>query len=127
MSNHLHLLVRNNTAFGLSNTIRDFKKYTAKSIIEAINHEAESRREWMLHRFLWNAARHERNSIHQVWQQHNHAVEIRSKEFFDQRLNYIHQNPVRAGIVFEPEDYVYSSAYELSGRGSKLPVSSWFD
>jgi REP element-mobilizing transposase RayT len=125
MTNHLHLIVRNPTDFGLSATIRDFKKFTAKSIIETVNKEPESRREWLLHRFLWNAAQHERNSIHQVWQQHNHAVEIRSRQFFDQRLNYIHQNPVRAEIVAAPEDYIYSSAYELSGRGSTLPILEW--
>ncbi len=44
------------------------------------------------------------NSIQQVWQQHNHAIEIRSREFFEQRLNYLHQNPVRAGVVAETED-----------------------
>ena len=125
MTNHLHLMLRSASEIGLSNTLRDFKKFTGKSIVEAVNNEPESRREWIIHRFKWNAAQNERNSNHQIWQQTNHAVEIHSKEFFDQRLNYIHQNPVRTRIVDAAEDYVYSSAYELSGRGHKLKVKGW--
>jgi hypothetical protein len=78
-----------------------------------IKTQPESRREWMLHRFSWNAAQHKRSSNHQLWTHENRPEIIYSKPFFDQKLNYIHQNPVRAGWVERPEDYLYSSAKAL--------------
>jgi REP element-mobilizing transposase RayT len=96
MTNHLHLIVKSENGT-LSNTIRDFKKFTSAQLLEAIMKEPESRREWMLHRFEWNAAQNKRSSDNQVWTHENHPEEIYSLKFFNQKLNYIHQNPVRAG------------------------------
>ncbi len=112
MTNHVHLIARSDNG-KLSDTIRDFKKYTAKRILETIVTEPESRREWLLHRFAWNASQNARNSVHQVWTHENHTIEITSQSFFDQKLNYIHENPTRAGWVERVEDYVYSSAKAL--------------
>ena len=66
MSNHLHLLVQNKQA-DLSGTIRDFKSYTSKIIIETIITGNESRREWMLNYFQHAAREHKRNSQYQFW------------------------------------------------------------
>jgi len=46
----------------------------------------------------------------QFWQQHNQPIEIWSLKVFEQKLNYIHQNPVEAGFVTDPVDWKYSSA-----------------
>ena len=54
---------------------------------------------------------------YQFWTHENHDVELTSNEMIDSRLDYIHQNPVRAGIVENEADYLYSSArnyHELS-------------
>ena len=56
------------------------------------------------------ARKHKRNSKYQFWTHENHAVELSTNEMIDQRLNYTHQNPVKAGIVDHAEDYIYSSA-----------------
>lgn len=56
MTNHVHLIVSSREG-KLSDAIRDFKKFTARKIISLINEEAESRREWLLHRFEWNAGK----------------------------------------------------------------------
>ncbi|GAA4470145.1 transposase [Nemorincola caseinilytica] len=112
MTNHIHLIAQSKTG-KLSDTIRDFKKFTARTILEVIRTEPESRREWMLHRFEWNASQHERNSKYQVWSHANHAMYISTEKFFRQKLEYIHQNPLRAGWVEREEDYVYSSAKAL--------------
>jgi REP element-mobilizing transposase RayT len=126
MTNHLHLIVRSETG-KLSDTIRDFKKFTARSIIDVINKEPESRREWMLHRFKWNAAQNERSSDHQFWTHENRLEEIFSQNFFNQKLNYIHENPVRAGWVEYPEEYVYSSAKALlKNVAGPLPLTDWY-
>ena len=48
MTNHIHLIVSAKPNFNLSNILRDFKKFTSKAIIESIQLENESRRDWML-------------------------------------------------------------------------------
>ena len=60
MSNHIHMVVQSNNG-ELSNLIRDFKKFTATKILEKIQSEPESRREWILERFKLAAESHTRN------------------------------------------------------------------
>jgi REP element-mobilizing transposase RayT len=122
MSNHIHLLILSEHA-KLSDTIREFKSFTAKKILEAIENEAESRREWMLNLFEFSAKQHKRNEKYQIWTHENHAEIIYSNKFIDQKVNYIHENPVRAGIVAKAEDYLYSSARAYAGLQSILDIS----
>lgn len=63
-----------------------------------------------------------RNEKLQLWTHDNHAVEIHSDDFFLQKLNYIHLNPVRAGLVREAEHYAYSSAADYFHRKQTGPV-----
>ncbi len=106
MSNHIHLLVRSGQG-NLSGTLRDFKSHTSKEILKAIIEKNESRRDWLLMVFKYAANKHKRNSTYQVWTHENHAEEIYSNKFIEQKLDYIHNNPVRAGIVTNSEDYLY--------------------
>jgi putative transposase len=95
----------------LSDVLPDFKKFTSKQIIAAIeNNKTESRREWMLRIFLEQGAKNSRNKTNQFWRQDNQPQELYSPKFFFQKLSYIHNNPVVAGIVEKPEHYLYSSA-----------------
>jgi hypothetical protein len=64
----------------------------------------------MLRIFKNAAFEHKRNSEYQFWTHENHAEYIYSNKFIEQKLDYIHNNPVRAGIVEKPEEYLYSSA-----------------
>ena len=114
MSNHIHMLVKSNTN-NLSGTLRDFKSYTSKIIIDEIESCNESRKEWMLQLFKKAAFAHKRNSEYQFWTHENHSEHIFSNKFIEQKLEYIHFNPVRAGIVFNPEEYKYSSAIDYAG------------
>ena len=109
MSNHIHLVAQ--SAVGqLSNTIRDIKKYTSKRIIDTIYAIPESRREWMVNRFQFNAQKHKRNSKFQVWTHENHAIYLYSTNFICEK-NRIHpKQSCKALIVQNPEDYLYSSA-----------------
>ena len=121
MSNHIHLLLRSETD-NLSDTIRDFKSYTNKKIIESIENDTESRKEWMLFMFKRTAIKHKRNAVYQFWTHDNHAEYIYSEKFICQKLDYIHHNPVRAKIVQHPEDYLYSSARNYAGIDSMLKI-----
>jgi hypothetical protein len=60
--------------------------------------------------FEYHAKFNKRVGEFQLWTHHNHAILLDSNEKFESRENYIHLNPVRAGIVRNPEDYLYSSA-----------------
>ncbi len=98
MSNHVHALVRSSNG-ELSSTIRDFKKYTSKKVIEAIINGTESRKEWLLNLFKYAAKRQNKKGNYQVWTHENHAIEVYSNTFLEEKLEYIHANPVRNEIV----------------------------
>jgi REP element-mobilizing transposase RayT len=114
MSNHIHLIVKSKPG-KLSGTIRDLKSYTSRKIIETIFAIGESRKTWLLMVFKYAANGHNRNEFYQVWTHENHAIELYSKSFIEQKINYIHQNPVKAGLVAKAEDYLYSSAGFYAG------------
>ena len=108
MTSHIHLIV---TAFDgeLQNVIRDFKKFTSKKLVEAIQEHPESRREWLLRKFSYEAQKSGRAKNYKLWQDGFHPVILDTLEKIEQRVNYIHYNPVAAEIVFHERDYVNSS------------------
>jgi putative transposase len=123
MSNHVHLIVSVDEGFTISDFVRDFKKYTAKQILDdMLNNNTESRRQWMLHQFGYYGSRHARNEKYQVWDHDNHFIELSLPKFTQQKINYIHENPVRAGLVYRPEDYIYSSASNYAGIDQIIDV-----
>jgi REP element-mobilizing transposase RayT len=118
MSNHIHIIVHTE-GYELSNVLRDFKKFTASSILKSIQKDPESRREWLMYLFKYYAKLDTTNREHQFWQSDNHPIALWSQDVIWQKLDYIHLNPVRAGIVSKPTDYIYSSAgdYFLHKQG----------
>jgi len=113
MPNHVHMIVSALQGHDLTDTIRDIKKFTSRKIVEAIESNAqESRKQWMLWLFKSAGSKNTNNNEYQFWQQDNHPIELVTNEMMDQRLNYLHENPVRAGLVWEPADYKYSSAID---------------
>jgi REP element-mobilizing transposase RayT len=123
MSNHIHLVVSAKNQ-NLSDILRDFKKYTSRKIIETIeNNSREGRKEWMLQIFRKQAESNSRNKSYQFWRQDNQPKELYSSTFTAQKINYIHKNPVEAGIVEKPEYYIYSSALDYyKGKPGLLQV-----
>ena len=121
MSNHIHLLIRSKIG-KLSDTIKEFKSFTARKILETVNTETESRRDWILNLFEFSAKQHKRNEKYQVWTHENHAEIAYGNQFMNSKINYIHENPVRAGIVEKAEDYLYSSARNYAGSDGVLDV-----
>jgi putative transposase len=122
MSNHIHLIARAGEGFSLSAIIRDFKKHTCRQIINAIEKETESRREWMLGIFGLAGKSNSNNKEFQVWKQDNHAVELYSNYVIIKKLDYLHNNPARAGLVNKPEDYKYSSACNYADMEGLLEI-----
>ncbi|WP_044237145.1 REP-associated tyrosine transposase [Flexithrix dorotheae] len=119
MSNHCHLIVRAKNK-NLSDIIRDFKKFTSKKIFKAIeSNPQESRKKWLVRVLkyqdrIW------------FWQEGYHGEEVVSKNFLLTKVEYIHMNPVRAGIVEKEEEYLLSSAGDFYGiRKGRLELSSF--
>jgi putative transposase len=121
MTNHVHLLVSASHPAVLPDIIRDFKKHT-KQIIKLIHDEAESRKDWMLYRFQYNAKYNSKVQDYKVWQDGYHGIACDNISLLSQKLYYIHNNPVRAGVVTVPEHYVYSSAANYAGEEGMMEV-----
>jgi REP element-mobilizing transposase RayT len=109
MTNHLHMIISSSNN-SLSSIMRDFKKHTSLEIKDAITHSNESRKKWMMERFVAAGTLNSNNDDFQLWQQNNHPLVLNNPEIAHQKLDYIHYNPVEAGFVLLPEDYLYSSA-----------------
>lgn len=123
MSNHLHAIVGSAGENQVSDIWRDFKKFTSKEILNALkNDPQESRQEWMLNRFEYARKNDKKIKNYKFWQDGNDAQEIYLNDYFNQKLNYIHQNPVRAELVNRAEDYRYSSAIDYAGGKGLLEV-----
>lgn len=122
MSNHIHLIVQAREGFLLSDILRDFKSYTAKKIILSIQNMKEKRKHWVDHTLRYFARYNKWNAEYQIWNQNNHPIELESPKFIIQKLFYIHNNPVKAAIVDNPEEYIYSSARNYAGKQGVLNV-----
>lgn len=117
MSSHLHLISSAKEGYRLSDILRDFKKHTANETIQLIKEGPESRRELFLNTFEEEGLGDKRITRYKFWKPDNHAIEMMPWEnhMIDQKLHYIHWNPVEAGLVQNPEDYLYSSARDYAG------------
>jgi putative transposase len=122
MSNHVHMIV-NSDSNKLEDIFRDMKSYTARVVRESIEENPqESRKEWMLWMLKRAGSKNSNNIDFQLWQQHNHPIELTSNKLIDQKVEYIHKNPVVAGFVENPEEYLYSSARDYAGEKGLLEV-----
>jgi putative transposase len=103
MENHLHLIA---SSANLSKEIGDFKSFTARSIIELLK---ESRSEHLLSQLEFYKVKHKTTQQYQLWQEGFHPQMILNEQMFKQKLDYIHNNPVKRGYVDEPIHWRYSS------------------
>ena len=115
MTNHVHMIISSDKN-DLSNIMRDMKSFTSTTIKKMIiDNPRESRKKWMLKIMKDAGLKNKNNNEFQLWQQHNHPIILDSNFMLEQKLDYIHNNPVKAGFVDEPESYLYSSARDYAG------------
>ena len=122
MSNHLHMIASASGEDSLSDILRDFKKFTSKAIIKAVQEVPESRRDWMLNLYWYAGKNNNKIRYYKFWQDGNEAKEIHTTAFLDEKMNYIHDNPVRAELLAKPEDYLYSSARDYAGEKGLVEI-----
>ncbi len=115
MTNHVHMII-GSTGNKIEDIIRDMKSYTSRHIrLEMDKATYESRKNWIMPIFYKAGRSNTNNDDFQFWIQDNHPVEMATAELMQQRINYIHNNPVRAGFVVQPEHWLWSSAHDYCG------------
>jgi REP element-mobilizing transposase RayT len=102
MSDHIHLIWQMQPLIHPQHVQRDFLKYTA----QRIKHDLQKNHPELLTHFESDA----NDRTYQFWKRRALSIELRTDKVYLQKLNYIHSNPVKAGICKLPEEYNYSSA-----------------
>jgi len=122
LPSHIHLLFRdkNNDP---SNLIKEIKTFTSKALQKQISENmTESRREWLLWMFERAGKKNSNVKNRQFWQQHNKPIELWSNKVIEQKLDYIHNNPVESGFVTEPHHWKYSSAKNYADEIGQIEI-----
>ena len=121
MPSHVHLIFTDK-AEDPSKLLKELKTHTSKKLSKCISdNPRESRKEWILWMMKRAGSKNSNVKEYQFWQQHNKPIELWSNEVIDQKINYIHNNPIEAGFVREPQHWQYSSANDYCGN--KGPVN----
>jgi len=122
MPSHVHMIIGSQQE-KMQDIVRDMKRHTSIELRKAIKaHPQESRREWMLAMMEQAGKANGNNMGFQLWRQDNHPIELSTQAILHQKLDYIHNNPVEAGFVEKPEDYLYSSARSYYDLPEMFPV-----
>jgi REP element-mobilizing transposase RayT len=126
MPSHFHWIVRVDPAIGtISDVMRDIKKYSAWDILRQL--EADGRKD-LLDMFRLEALGF-RDQKRKFWMKRFDDEVITTDEMMQVKVDYIHNNPVVAGLVKKPEDHLYSSArnYILGDHSILRVETNWFD
>ena len=120
LENHFHAILHHEE---LPRVMADLKKFTARKLVA---HWEETGQEWLLNQLAYFKLKHKGTSEHQVWQEGYHPQQILNDAMMLQKLEYLHLNPVRRGLVVEREHWRYSSAHRwLPGAQPVLRCDEW--
>jgi REP element-mobilizing transposase RayT len=120
LENHLHWIA---AAKGLSDQVGRFKSFTARQIIDEMERRGYTT---LLEELRFYKLRHKLDQQHQLWQEGSHPQQIRNEEMMLQKLDYMHNNPLRRGYVDEPVHWRYSSARNYAQMPSLIDdITEW--
>ena len=102
MSNHIHLIWQPMFGFTPSDIQASFMKFTAQQLKRSLTKNNVE----ILTSFKVNKYDRE----YQFWKREPLGIELISPAVFEQKIDYIHYNPLLSGLCINPEDYYYSSA-----------------
>ncbi len=123
MTNHVHMIISSKQD-EVKDIMRDMKSYTSRMLKQIIEkNQQESRKEWILKMMVKAGTENKNNNDFQLWQQHNHPIILDTIFLIDQKLNNIHNNPVFAGLVEKPEEYIYRSARDYAGLEGLIEIT----
>jgi REP element-mobilizing transposase RayT len=116
MPNHIHLLIQRTTDENISAIVRDIKKYFSFRFKKCLIGKTD----YKLDQFM-------RNGNYHLWEQRFDEFTIKNEDTFKTKLEYIHKNPVKAGLVKDAGEYKYSSAgFYLKGENPEIPTINYW-
>jgi len=119
LENHIHFIAQANN---LSKCVSSFKSFTARQIIDHLKaHNVER----LLTRLRFSKRAHKDDREYQFWQEGIHAELVFSEAMMHEKLEYIHNNPVKRGYVNLPEHWRYSSASSYVGLAGLIELDRW--
>jgi putative transposase len=118
LENHVHFIA---SAEDLPKEVGDFKSYTARRIID---HLTERRVRTLLDGLESHKVPHKDDRWFQLWQEGSHPKIIETEAMMRQKLEYMHDNPVKRGYVSDPAHWRYSSARNYAGIESLVSVTT---
>ena len=118
LENHLHFIAHGEH---LAEAVGDFKSFTARKIIDLLRTRGE---QTLLKQLAWEKLAHKADRPYQLWQEGSHPQEITTDEMMLQKLEYIHNNPVKRGYVDDPTHWRYSSARNYHGLPGLIDVTT---
>jgi putative transposase len=116
LENHCHLVVQSNA---LDRDISRFKSCTAKQMIQYL---ANNNVRQILEQLAFYKKAHKNDRAYQFWQEGVHPELIQNDSMMRQKIDYIHQNPVKRGYVDEAVHWRYSSARDYAGQVGLLEI-----
>jgi len=119
MENHIHFIALGDD---LAGKIGLFKSYTARQIIDMLSKQGRNR---ILSSLKLNKLKSHVKCDYQLWQKGFHPKQIVGDKMMMQKIEYIHQNPVKRGYVDEPEVWRYSSARSYAGIKGLIPITCY--
>ena len=118
LENHVHFIA---SAEDLSKEVGAFKSYSARRIIDYLT---ERHVRTLLDGLEYHKARHKTDRQFQLWQEGSHPKIIETEAMMRQKLEYIHENPVKRGYVSDPTHWRYSSARNYAKIESLVSVTT---
>ncbi|MDP8242075.1 MAG: hypothetical protein P9M09_03520 [Candidatus Celaenobacter antarcticus] len=117
MDHHIHVILSHPS--GIEMIVQNIKGFIAKEVIALLK---EGKKNEILDLLKIFKKPYKKNSTYQFWQEGSHPKLINSMNMLNQKINYIHLNPVKRGFVTEPEDWYYSSARNFAGENNPFKV-----
>ena len=119
MPNHMHLIISSEK---LSDVVRSIKSYTARKIIDQLK---DRKSELLLKKFEICKQEFKIQSKYQIWQEGFHPKLIMNDKEFEQKIEYIHNNPVKNGLINSPDEWKYSSYKNYSGGSALIEIDNF--
>ena len=116
LENHLHLVVQSEQ---LDRDMARFKSYTSRRLIQYL---AEHNVSQVLEQLAFYKKAHKNDRAYQFWQEGVHPEWIQNEIMMRQKVEYIHENPVKRGYVDKAEHWRYSSARDYLGSDGLIEI-----
>ena len=120
LENHLHVVASSDD---IGKSMKKFKAFTAKEILKLLQRENVTT---ILEQLAFYKKAHKKDATYQLWQEGIQPKLIVNDKMMIDRINYIHNNPLKRGYIDEAKHWRYSSARDYEGVDGLLDVEKFF-